>query len=92
MKREVDPAYLLDELDLPYNKDIILVNEIIDTSRWSINYRLVFKDEGKVWQTYYSEGATEYQDESPWEYDSVVILEEVHEVEKTIKVWEPVKC
>lgn len=44
-------------------------NEITDTSRWSVNYRIVFKLGGKYYMSHYSEGSTEMQDERPYEYD-----------------------
>lgn len=56
--------YLKDELDLPYSNTI--VDKIIDTTRWSIVHEIVFEDNGKFYQTTYSEGATEMQDERPW--------------------------
>jgi hypothetical protein len=49
-------------------------NTIIDHSRWSVHYELIFKDqEGRYFRTSYSKGATEYQDESPFEYDKAMI-------------------
>lgn len=51
----------------------IILNEMIDHSRWSVHHRLIFKFEDKYWETSYSVGATESQDESPWEYDDDVI-------------------
>jgi len=74
--------YLINELGLPYENSIL--DEIIDTSRWSIHHRIIFEHEGKFYETYYSEGATEMQDESPWEYEDEV---ECYEVElKEVKV------
>lgn len=67
--------YLKDELDLPYSNTI--VDRIIDTTRWSIVHEIVFEDNGKFYQTTYSEGATEMQDERPWEYEDEVECEEV---------------
>ena len=48
--------YLKDELDLPYSNTI--VDRIIDTTRWSIVHEIVFEDNGKFYQTTYSEGAS----------------------------------
>lgn len=44
---------------------------ISDTSRWSIYYdcTIVDKETGKFYDASYKEGATEMQDESPFEYD-----------------------
>ena len=51
-------------------KFTIMSNPIVDTSRWSTIYDLVFKFEGNFYQTSYSVGATEYQDESPFDYEN----------------------
>ena len=70
----------------------IMKNEIVDTSRWSIHHTAVFKFDGKFYQTHYSVGATENQDESPYEYDPDEIeCVEVVAFTKTITVYEPIK-
>jgi hypothetical protein len=58
-------------------------DEIISTSRWSVYHTFVCKCEasGKFWRVDYSRGATEYQDESPFEYEDEVEFEEVFPVE-----------
>ena len=48
--------YLKNELLLPYENAI--VDNIIDTTRWSIVHEIVFADKGKFYMTTYSEGAT----------------------------------
>ena len=46
----------------------VVQNELIDNSRWSLLYDLVFKaPDGKFYLAGYSRGATESQDESPFE-------------------------
>jgi len=45
----------------------IIYDEIVDTSRWTITYELVFKFEDCYYRTFYDRGATEYQDEGPYE-------------------------
>jgi hypothetical protein len=61
---------------------------IVDTSRWSIHYERVFKYDGKFYRTHYSVGATEQQDERPYEYeDDEIECEEVFPVEKTVTVY-----
>lgn len=47
----------------------VVLDEISGTSRWSVHHHLVFDFEGKLYSTTYSVGATEQQDERPWEYD-----------------------
>lgn len=80
----LDKKYMTDDLDLPYSA---LLDEIIDTSRWSIHHRIIFNYQGRFYQTHYSVGATESQDESPWEYDDEVECEEVELKEVTVKKW-----
>lgn len=75
---------MLEELNLP---DDAILDEITDTSRWSIHHRIVFSYQGKFWETYYSEGATEMQDESPWEYEDEVECCEVELKEVKVKKW-----
>lgn len=81
--------YLMDELDLPYENTI--VNRIVDTTRWSIVHEIVFEDHEKFYMTTYSEGATEIQDERPWEYDDEIECTEVELKEVKVKKWIPVK-
>lgn len=83
--------FLVDELDLPDNDDIVVSSELIDTSRWSIHYSLVFKYEDKYYRAHYSVGATESQDEGPWEFEDEVTCEEVESKEVTVTTWIPVK-
>ena len=68
----------------------IISDEICDRSRWSIYYDLVFEYKGRFFNTYYSVGATESQDEGPFEHDSDMIkCVEVTPVEKTVIVYVP---
>lgn len=67
----------------------LVSDDITDTTRWSVLHYVVFKFDGKFYATGYSEGATEYQDESPFEYEPDEIeCKEVFPVEKTITVYE----
>lgn len=64
-------------------------DNICDTSRWSEHHVVVFSYQGKYYQSFYSKGLTEQQDESPYEYDDAEIeCTEVHQVDKIVKVWE----
>jgi len=72
------------------NYDVI-TTEITGTSRWSIHYKMIFSFDHKFYSTEYSRGATEYQDEGPYEYDSEEVeCPEVKPVQKTITVYEPI--
>lgn len=80
--------FLMEELDLPYNA---LEDKVVDNSRWSIQHEIIFEHEGKFYRTHYSVGATESQDERPWEYDDEVDCTEVIQQEVTVMAWVPVK-
>ena len=71
--------------DYDPNEFEIISTKICGNDRWSISHEQVFKYKGKFYKTHYSVGATEMQDEQPYEYDSDEIeLKEVFPVEKTI--------
>lgn len=73
------------------HEDWVKIEEIpIKQSRWSVLYEGIFQHlpTGKFYQTSWRVGATEMQDESPFEYDDPE-LTEVRQVEKLVKVWEP---
>ena len=76
--------YLINELDMPYSA---IKNTITGTSRWSIHHEIVFEHDGKFYRTNYSEGATESQDESPWDYEIEVECVEVELKEVKEKKW-----
>lgn len=78
--REFDREYLLEDILFGGN---YIRNELVDTSRWSTHYELVFSsaDDGKTYLTTYSTGSTECQDEQPWEYEDKVTCYEVEPVE-----------
>lgn len=46
----------------------VLQDTIVGTSRWSERHEIVFKYNDATYITHYSCGATENQDESPFEY------------------------
>ena len=69
----------------------VVHSQITGKRRWSLEYRDIFEHEGKFYETRYSVGATEQQDESPYEYDPEEIeCPEVHKVSKQVEVWEKV--
>jgi hypothetical protein len=66
---------------------------IIEHSRWSVLHAMTFKDTGtgRYYSTHYSVGATEQQDESPYEHEGDAIdCVEVRPVEKVVTVYEPI--
>ena len=91
------PAKELLDLGLPGDHDPEEVTVISDTitghRRWSVDHALIFRlpdqPPGEAWMVDYSVGATESQDEGPWEGETEVKATLVREVEKLVKVWEP---
>ncbi len=77
--------FLMEELGLPYENT--LVDTIVETSRWSEFHEIVFAHDGKFYQTGYSQGLTEMQDESPWEYEDEIDCDEVELKEVTVMKW-----
>lgn len=81
---------MIDMLDGVKEFGTIIKDNIIDHRRWSVDHRIIFERDGKFYSTVYSVGATESQDESPWEFDGDMIdCIEVRKTTKTIEVWEP---
>jgi hypothetical protein len=66
----------------------LISDDIIDHRRWSVVHRIVFEHKSSFYETTYSTGATEAQDEHPWEYEDEVECFEVvpTEVRQTIYV------
>ncbi len=62
----------------------VLEDTMTGKGRWSTAHRVVFVYCGKTYATTYSESATEYQDEKPFDYLDVVECPEVVAREKTI--------
>lgn len=77
-----------------YDGAEIVSKTLESNSRWSLHYSLVFRlpdqTNSEAWQVGYRVGATECQEEGPWEYESEVAATLVHRTTKTIEVWEPV--
>jgi hypothetical protein len=72
----------------PENYEVVS-DTVIDNTRWSIVHDLIIKriSDGKFFRDGYSVGATESQDERPWDYSDPDFTE-VFPVEKTITVYE----
>jgi hypothetical protein len=66
----------------------VVKDSICSHSRWSVIHNIIFEYKSHYYTAIYSVGATEYQDETPWEHDDTVDCTEVHQVEKVVKVWE----
>lgn len=86
MVKIFDKKYLTHELDLPWAAE---EDHVVGNSRWTVNHEIIFIDpaDGKHYRTHYSVGATECQEEGPWEYDDKVSCEEVEKKEVTVVKW-----
>ena len=78
--------------DIVYGDDsnfVIIEDRIVGTRRWSVVYEIVVqrKTDGKYFKDVYRRGATEMQDEQPYEY-SEPNFTEVFPVTKTYIVYE----
>ena len=87
---KLDTKMLLDELDLPGGANEVF-SRIVDQSRWAVSYEIVFAYANKFYRTYYRVGATEQQDESPWEFEKTADCFEVELKPITVKQWVEVK-
>lgn len=81
---QINKEILINELDLPSSA---IEDKIISLDRWTVAHEIIFEYKGKFYRTWYSEGATEYQDEGPWEFDEIVDCEEVEQREVLVKQW-----
>jgi hypothetical protein len=68
----------------------VISDTIGDTGRWSVHHTLIFKFEDKFYRSYYSRGATENQDEHPFEHDNEVHCVQVAPFERPVIVYEPI--
>lgn len=70
----------------------LVSKELAGRTRWDVQYDVVFEDpDGRFWCVNWSEGATESQDYDMADLVPTLDAIEVHEVEKMVKVWEPVR-
>ena len=67
----------------------IIENKLVNYSRWSKKFRLVFRYDNKFYEKFYTTGATEYQEEYPFENDPFEIeCKEVFPKEKLVIYYE----
>lgn len=89
--RKFPKEFLLDLLDGCDDGGKTIEDTVYDTRRWSIDHELIFSFEGKYYASCYSVGATEYQDESPWEFEpDEVECTEVQPVSVVTTEYQPV--
>lgn len=84
-KRMFDTEKLKEVLYDESNELKLILDRYIESTRWSKVNELIFEFEGKLYSTTYSYGATEQQDEMPFQYaDDTIECFEVEPVEKII--------
>lgn len=66
-----------------WDSEDVLVNEIVGEARWAMDYHLVFKYEGKFYETSYRHGTGD-EGERAWEYEDEIECFEVIPVEKVV--------
>lgn len=68
----------------------VIKDEIVGTGRWTVHHVLVIQriEDGRYFQGTYQVGATECQDEGPFEYTDAKFIEVVPE-EQVITVFKP---
>ena len=87
-KKETLQAMVFGDLEDGYE---VVEDKITSHGRWSVYHTMIFKLNDRLFSTDYSTGATESQDELPYQYASDEIeCPEVSPVEKTIIVYEPI--
>ena len=75
---EFSPDDMLELISYGHVPGFELIEDVItDTGRWSIHHRIVFKHDGKYYETSYSVGATECQYEVPFDGMKIVSATEV---------------
>ncbi|RLE24690.1 MAG: hypothetical protein DRJ50_04300 [Actinobacteria bacterium] len=85
----------LEEMEMPYRAPEggkIILDEIIGHSRWSVDHYFVFQlatdYEDEAWAGSYSVGATESQDQGPWDYQDEIEFKRVYRGTKVTEIWE----
>lgn len=91
-KEQMQELVYEDEADMNGDIGSKISEEICGTDRWTNTYEMIFKVGQKFYQTYYRVGATEMQDESPFEYDKDEIdCPEVEKVEIVSFEWKVIR-
>jgi hypothetical protein len=88
--RTMEPEYIvltkeeaIDMLNGDSNNKIV-IEEFAGKSRWSLHYRVIFERDGNYYETRYRRGATEGQDEQPFEYEDEVKCKRVYPYQEVV--------
>jgi len=71
-KKEELQALAYDDYDTSEGWEVMR-RQIIDTTRWSTVYQIIFRKDDKFYGTVYAEAATEAQEERPYEDEGDLI-------------------
>jgi len=89
MKFSFSKEFMCEVLD-GENKTKIIEDKITGNGRWNIFHNLIWQHiDGRVFQCQYSVGATETQEESPWEYEKEIECTEMVKRLITTEKWIP---
>ncbi len=90
LTRKFPKEFMFNVID-EYQEGVKIVhNEESSDRRWSVDHFIVFSYENKFYSSNYSVGATENQDESPYEYDGDMIECDVMEsYQETVTKYRP---
>lgn len=82
----------LDELDIPFSRNIVHTEQI-DTTRWATHHICIFRTEedGPLWQVGYQRPATEQQECDRWYDEKVIEATQVEPHEITVVEYRPVE-
>lgn len=93
IKRMFTREQLLSFLQEDEEDGTAVVNQLVESTRWSLIYKFIFKFifkfEGKYYETSYLRGATEYQDEQPWQNKKEVECTEVEPYTRMVIDYRP---
>jgi hypothetical protein len=78
------PISVLRNLDLP---GAAIEDRIVSRSRWSIEHEIIFEYNSQCYRANYRCGATEYQDENPWDLEDFVDCVPVKKVPVMVEQW-----
>lgn len=90
---KISKEKLENEYGLPHDcADNVLViqDTMYQKRRWTIVHRMIVQIDQKYYEIYWSEAATENQEQDPWDWAEQVEFNEVIPVEKVVTVYEKI--
>lgn len=84
--------FLMDEIEVGWTSDKVVLREVVGQHRWSVLYRVIFEHENQLWEIEYNEPATEMQEGQDRFWSDPVEARQVETYEKTVTGYRPVKA